>query len=361
VALVLAASLALGCAAARPVPGLATGHEGPPRVALLPVYSLAGGGFVAGTVLAEVGAALARAGVEIVDAAAVDEFLTARRIRFTGGIDADAAAEARDALGVDALLITTVQRYAEVPVPQFSMTLRLVSAAKDPEILWTDAVSLAGDDAPGLLGLGRVTDLQKLQALGIGRCARSLEAFLRGARRPASACQEGGVAPRIAFRSERLDEKDRFTVAVLPFVNDTDRRDAGDLVALEVLRQLTSSGRFRVFEPGVVRRQLLGLRVVQEEGVSLEEARLLTQSLGADLVIAGRVFAYFENPSAFEAPTAEFTVTAIHRGDKQTFWQSSSYARGDAGLHLFGLGKVATTGTLTCRMAAAVASRMSRR
>jgi hypothetical protein len=358
-ALILALALAVGCRGAQRASAPEFGHDGPTRVAVLPPHNLSGGVFDPQEVLSAVEAAVAAQGVALATREAVDGFLTERRIRFTGGVDAATAAEARDELGVDALLVVAVERYVALPVPQFAVTLRLVAARKLADTLWTDAVSVAGDEAPGLLGLGTVGDFPTLRERAIERCARSLGAFLRGQRRPASTCDGGGFAPRITFRSPRLDESEQLTIAVVPFVNDTDRRDAGDVVAQAVLRQLWASGRFKPFEPGVVRRLLLGLRVVQEEGVSLEEARLLTQTIGADLVIAGRVYAFFENPSANEPPHVEFTVTAIHRGDKQTYWQSSSYARGDDGLHLFGLGKVATAGTLTCRMASAVARRMA--
>jgi hypothetical protein len=358
-ALILAAVLAAGCAGPRQASPFRVEHDGAARVAVLPPHNLSGGLLDPEGLLTSVEDALRGAGLELSKRDEVDRFLTERRIRFTGGIDADTAADAREDLGVDAVLIVVVERYAEAPVPQLALTLRLVSATKLAETLWIDGVSMAGDEAPGLLGFGIIGTFEKLQARVVERCVRSLEAFLRGERRPASGCEGRGVQPRISFRSPRLDAQEQFTIAVLPFVNDTERRDAGDVVAQAVYRQLTATGRFRPFEQGVVRRLLLGLRVVQEEGVSLEEARLLTQTLGADLVIAGRVYAYFENPSAMEAPHVEFSVTAIHRGDKQTYWQSSSYARGDDGLHLFGLGKTATAGTLTCRMASAVAARMA--
>jgi hypothetical protein len=330
------------------------------RVAVLPPHNLSGSAIDPVEISSTVEAGLARLGVGVIERAALDRFLAERRIRFTGGIDLDAAAEVRDELGADAVLVTVVERYAEAPVPQFAVSFRLVAARKGTETFWSDAVSISGDESPGLLDLGRIHDLKTLRERAIERCISSLRTYLGGARRPGRSCDDRRFEPRISFRSDQLDRTEPFTVAVLPFVNDSERRDAGDVVALTVYRELLRTGRFQPFEPGYVRRLLLGLRVIQEEGVTLEEARVLAQAIGADLVIAGRVYTYFENPTAAEAPRVEFAVTAIHRGDKKVYWQSLSYAEGDQGIHLFGLGKTATSGTLACQMASAVAHRMAK-
>ncbi len=88
------------------------------------------------------------------------------------------------------------------------------------------------------------------------------------------------------------------SIAVLPFVNETRRRGAGEILALEFAWQLANADGFRVVEPGIVRDELLRRRIVMEDGVSLDQARTVSVTLDADLVMAGYVFDFEEGGNA---------------------------------------------------------------
>jgi hypothetical protein len=156
-----------------------------------------------------------------------------------------------------------------------------------------------------------------------------------------------------------LDRDERYTVAVIPFFDLTTRRGAGELVSLELVRQLVATGRYRVLEPGVVRSFLLERRIIMPGGVSLEATRLLLGALGVQLVASGTVFDFTENEGA-RGPTLRFSTVLLDGGTGEVVWHSTSFNRGDDGVWAFGLGRVATPGKLSCRMVTAVVDQLTR-
>lgn len=352
-----AASLALAaCAGARVRPPDAPEVR---RVAVLPVDNESGVSAPVRPLLGRVEAALRARGVEIVSGARVEDWLAAHRLRFTGAVPRDAAAAAREELGVDAVLVTVLEQWVPIGMPRVTIGMRLVSAEDPPRILWADAVARAGDEAPGLFGLGIVRSSAALQ----DRVAAELAARLRGylaAGAPARSCpREPRFEPSIQYRSDLLDGEPR-TVAVLPFVNETRRRRAGDVLADAFVRALSASGRFQVAEPGLVRESLLSRRVVMEGGVSLDTARSVLDAIDADLVLAGWIRDLSEDVPDAAPPHVEFTALLLDRRTEEVVWEVSSSHRGDEGVWAFDLGAIRSVNELACRMVASAAEHAAR-
>ena len=364
--LVAAVALGLACAGESreaPSPGSTPGRAAPPvarpvapvRVALFPIENLTGSTAPMRELVGPVERALALQGLDVVSGEAVQLFLARHRIRYTGGLDRPSARAAREELGVDGVVITTFETYRPGPPPRVALTMRLVSSGEDPTIQWIDGFGRAGDDAPGLLGLGIVDDLKALEREALARLAGSLADFLwrKGERAPP--CPRGRrYRPAIAYRSATFRPGRDQTVAVVPFLNRSKRRGGGDLVALAFVRQLAATPNLHPVEPGVVREALLGQRIIMEGGISLEAARLLVGVLDVDLVLAGEVLDYDDAG----LPKVNFAATMLDRGSGQVVWQSISYNQGDDGVFFFDLGTVSTAERLACRMAANVVDRM---
>jgi TolB-like protein len=360
----LAAALAAVLAAC----GHAAGPRGPaigsalpgerPRVVLMPIENLAGSTVATKELYAAVAKALGDR-VEILSGDPLEKFLARHRLRYSGGLDAEAARAAREELGADAVLITSLGLYREAGPPALGLTMRLVSTEDEPAILWIDSAVRSGDQAPGLLGLGLVTRFEPLRKRVLGELARGLAAFLAG-KRSGSRC-DGGLfyEPKVRYRSPLLDDGARRTLAVVPFLNLTGREGAGDAVALEFVRQLVATGRFRVLEPGVVRDYLLRARVIMPGGISLETTRLFLGALGAEVVLSGVVLDFAETGSRAE-PIVRFSATLLEGGSGDVIWSSSSFNRGNDGVFLFGLGRIANSHDLTCRMVVNVVDRLGR-
>ena len=349
-----AVALALGLAAcahgARPVT-----RQEPPALrgpfVLRPIVNLSGTSVPAREVQDGVERALRQRGIPLVDGALVDQFLARHRLRYTGGVDREEARAAGEELGAAGLLVTTVELYQPGDPPKAGISMRLVTADDAAQVRWVDAAARAGDDSPGLFELGVVHDYPALQADLLAKLSASLALSLSGKGPHAIACPDGRrFGPKELFRSPRLDAARTWSVAVLPFASETARRNAGDLLALQFVRQLEASGRFHTVEPGVLRDELLRFRIVSEGGISLDNARVILELVQADLVVAGIVRDYEDPTGAGAAPRLQFTVLFLDRANNEVVWESTSYSQGDDGVFFFDAGLVGTTPDLACRM-----------
>jgi TolB-like protein len=570
---VFALLLLAGCVSPgelRPTPALA----GDLRIAVLPPENLS----PASAPLLHIEGALIEAlhnqqGVQVVSGDDLENFMTRHRVRHTGGLDETVAAALQTELAVDAVLLVSLESYAPSPAPKIGIFARLVSAGPEPEILWTDSVGLAGDAAPGLLGLGVIDDFDLLLDQAAAALAESLALNLAGESAAASVSPgdfppasqfrspllggdlrettvgfvldrslvregetlqaevalsgasrrfvrvawfvSGGTAqadgvdyqaaggvltfppgvtrqtisvmtrddllheeeetlqlrlvdpqgaqlataeltaaiidndppPRVQFLvKEQAVERDagildvlvelsarsgrdvtvpflisgtarqdvvyrvttpsplvipagertgvirlviadsgpsrddvslhfklgipenalpgqRYsylltirghgrkvlpTIAVMPFLNETDRDNAGTLVATHLLTALHHSGRFLVVEPGLVRDRFLGFRFIRPEGLSVTDAELLARNMGVDLLLLGRVLDYNETGGVAQIG---FSAALFERESRKVVWSATTSASGEDLVSVFGLGKIGTTSELARRMA----------
>jgi hypothetical protein len=258
---------------------------------------------------------------------------------------------------VDAVLLTSWVTRQENP-PRAAFSMRLVSAEPEPQVLWMGGSSLAGDQSPGLFNLGIETDPRIVQANALGAVLDDLASFVWKNGPPARACTVAGwYQPRSSYAAP-IDLREARTLLVLPFVNFVGRRGAGEILATEFARQFLARPQFRLIEPGVVRQKLLEERVVMENGVSLDQARLVAHALQGDLVLAGYVFAFDD---ASGTPQANVTVMLIERRSGRVVWESTSYNGGDDGISIFALNRVRTATELACRMTSGVVDQLVRR
>jgi hypothetical protein len=346
-AVLLAALLFGGCAHARRAP-----QEPRARVAVLPPENLAGVPVPMGDIRAALETSLARSGVEVVGGEVVQRYLQLHRIRYTGGISGPAALAAKEDLGVDGLLVTWVGEWSEGPPPAVAFSMRLVSASDPPVISWIDALAARGDDHPGIFGLGTVSSMGVQLTRTLDDLTKSLAAFLDGRAPRARRC-DGDRGPRWAYQSPVFRLEVPASVVVLPFVNRTSRRGAGETVALEVGRQLAAIPGIEVLEPGMVREDLLRLRLIMQEGPSLDDVFALGALLQPDLVVSGQVLEYEERGE----PRLSFSVAVMERKTRRLVWRSSSYARGNDGVWFFDAGRVSSPLGLACQMSRGVIER----
>ena len=213
-----------GTAAAQPVSGQAAAAEPVGearrglRVLVLPPENLAASSVPSKEVLASIERMAAMAGAEVIGGGQLEDYLARYRIRYTGGVDPVASVAARGDLGAEAILVTSVVLWGASP-PRIGVTLRLVSAAEVPVVLWMDGYAGTGDDSIGLFSLGAITDFGVLQAKALNVLGKSLESHLSGERAGSPQCPGGGwFLPRLTYRA-RPDARELASVVVLPFVN----------------------------------------------------------------------------------------------------------------------------------------------
>ena len=112
---------------------------------------------------------------------------------------------------------------------------------------------------------------------------------------------------------------------------------------------------FNVIEPGIVRQQLLTLRVIMPEGVSLADADALFSSLDADLILTGDVFRYQDYQGIWGKPKVDFSAVFFDRQRRTIMWSSESYNEGDDGVFFFDRGRINTAHAMASRMVQSIA------
>jgi hypothetical protein len=319
-------------------------------VLVLPPANLAGGAAPLMELRNALEQELTQRGVPVVPREQAEAFLSRHRVRWTGGVDGTAARAAAAELGAGSLLVSSVELYQPTAPPRMAVSVRLVTAGPGPQPVFFDERSRTGDESPGLFELGLIEDPKQLQAQVVAQLAGSLQKFVEGRGGPGG-CR-GGFEPAISYRSPLIEPASTYTVAVLPFVNETRRRGAGEVLAGQFARQLAASPGFRVLEQGVVREQLNLYRIAVDDGLSLDQARVVLELLHADFVLTGTVRSWAEPASGAGAPEVEFSAMLLDRQNSEVAWQTTSFHRGDEGAWFFDQGRVPTAPALACRMVA---------
>jgi TolB-like protein len=288
---------------------------------------------------------------DVLDEGTLEVFMAKHRIRYTGGIDREVAKAFKQEVGTDGVLITTLELFDDTNPPKISLIARLVSTGENPSILWMDGAGLAGDDSRGLLDLGLIEDPKILLDKAMKIILDSLTSYFS----TKTEAEEGNrlkrkFRPKVAYRSPELGPERKYVVAVLPFFNLSERKYAGEILVLHFIRELRKFNNFEIIEPGILRQELLGLRVIMEDGVSLANADTIFSSLDADVIVSGKVIYYEDYQGGGGRPKVNFSTVFIERKSRKVVWGSNSYNEGDDGVFFFDRGRVNTAYAMSSQM-----------
>jgi hypothetical protein len=353
-----------GCAAARDKVSPRTAGMPPPGlqslIAVMPAENLTGMPVPVDAVRRSLVQSMKRKGLNILGDDVLEKFLERHRIRYTGGLNRDLGKALREETGTNAVLFAALELFDESYPPKAALSTRLVATQGNSDILWMESVGMAGNDAPGFLLLGLIDDPSVIWENAKGRVLDSLTAYLsdktsRDARRAEKRFAPKsfhGMAPKIPGGKETV------SIAVLPFRNESTRRNAGEILALHFTRELSNTGNLEVVEPGEVRQVLLRSRTIMEGGLSLPQADILHAALDVDLVLTGIVMEYQDFIGGDGNPKVEFSMRVFDMNTRQIVWSSFSYNEGDDGVFFFNLGKVNTAHEMASGMVRSVVDRM---
>ncbi len=281
----------------------------------------------------------------------LSQFMAKHRIRYTGGMDEMTSQYFAMETAMKAVLITNLELYNEAVPPRIALTSRLVSIGAKPDILWIDSVAMTGADKPGILGTGLINKPQKLMENALAVLADSLVDHLAGetpvtdTTRPLSK-----FAPTSWYRSPHFAHDRSYTVAVVPFLNKSDRQNAGEFLALQFVEQLSKIGGFNVIEPGLRRQEFLKYRLILDDGLSLANAEILFKTLDVDLIVTGIVTAYQDSQGSFGVPVVDFSTLVLEKTSGKVVSGSQSHNTGDNYVHLFDFGLITTAHDLAGKM-----------
>jgi TolB-like protein len=321
-------------------------------VAVFPVENLSAGPIPADEVRQFLVDQFGSKGVRVLGEADLDAFMARHRVRYEGGIDAATAESLRQETDVDAVAIATVERASSAAPPKVALFVRLVSIKAVPVVIWAADAGMSGDDAPGFFDLGVTNAYPALLKRALDRIGSRLTAFLKTGQAGTDEPCASKFRPK-SFHRDLVLESDRpYSVAVVPFFNLSDRRNAGEILALLFTRHLSALQSFRVIDTGVTRSRLLDARIIMDAGLSLSDADMLASLVEADFVLTGRVIRYDDYDGTDGRTGVEFSSVLIEKKSRRVVWSSNSYNEGADGAGPFGRG--------TSRSAHAMATQMVR-
>ncbi len=319
-------------------------------VALFPVENLTADVVPADDIRQFLTETLTAEGITVLEPEALEAFMARHRVRYGGGIDAGTAELLRQETGVEAVVIASVELSSTVVPPKVALFVRLVSITDVPVVAWAEDAGLSGDDAPGLFDLGLVDDYEVLLTRALERVGASLVSYLRTGSGTSGSRPESKFRPKSSYRGLTLAPGRSYSIAVVPFFNLSQRRNAGEIMALLFSRHLSSVGQLRVLDTGVARRQLLNARVIMDGGLSVTDADTVAKLIDADFVLAGRVISYDDYDGAGGLTSVEFSAVLIERDSRRVVWSSHSYNQGTDGVRFFGRGHSRTAHAMATQM-----------
>jgi TolB-like protein len=353
-----------GCATQKEVegevvrPNLPAGREAF-QIAVLPVENVSATAAPLEAMKQSLIAKLKGRRVAILPDDALERFVVKERIRYIGGLDQKRAEAFRTETGSKAVLILSLELYNDANPPKVALISRLVSTGDQPTILWADGVGLAGDDSPGIVDLGLIESPQILLDKALESLSDSLVDYFANRRKEATTPRfRKKFRPKTYYRSPLLSPDRKYSVAVVPFLNKSERKNAGEIMMLHFVKQLQHFENFDVVEPGVVRQELLALRVIMDQGVSLTQTDAILGSLNADLVLTGEVLDYEDPRVNWGTPKVNFSAQFIEKKSRKIIWSSASFNQGDDGVFFFDRGRVNTAHVMASEMVKAIGSLM---
>jgi len=337
---------------------MAAGEKtGLPLVAVFPVQNLCGNPAPLAEIRETLINLLQQQGFAVLDDKTLETFMTAHRVRNVGGIDGPTAQAMKKETGAEATLITSLELYVEQYPPKISLTCRLVTSSNPPLIRWIDNVGMTGDESPGLLGLGLISQADALRDKALQTLMTSLQQEMSGEQiMPATARK---FRPKLTFRSPTLEqEKRKYKIAVLPFFNHSTRKNAGEILVLHFIKELSNLPHFQVVEPGVVFQELLRFRIIMDDGLSMPNAAAIFSDLDADLILSGKILDYQDAQGPWGSPYVDFSTVMFFNNSREMVWASKSYNTGSDGVFFFDVGRVSTANDVASQMARSVGEMM---
>lgn len=355
----VAAGLALLCVAPAEAATPRPAPVDPGPLAVLPFDNLAARDLDEVPLRDQLEQALIARRVTIVRRERLEEALARHRIRWTGGLaDADGKA-LKTEVGARRALVTSVFAASEADLPRIVLHVRVVSLEQEPVApVWATTLSAAGEDHYGLFTAAVVRDAGELRTRAIehladeiARHAGDTPVYPQKIRPPRAQRRFDPASLFIADDAPSFNALIR-RVAVLPFLNHTDRDGAGEIAALVVTQQLLQAG-IQVVEPGRTRQVILDTRLVPETGISLAQADVLRAILEVDMVITGGVSTYVEGTPTVP-PRFEFSLYGIDTRARKVAWLARTFSEGKKGVVFFDVGQVRTTPALAEELVRAI-------
>ncbi|MDF1545819.1 MAG: hypothetical protein P1R58_12060 [bacterium] len=300
------------------------------KVAVLPLENLTDSDVKYQYVVEQMQLALEGSGIDFVSTKQIRPFLREHRIRSRGSLSIRDARLLRDELAVDYMLVGSIDLIRDMDIPEFSLSLRLLSG-DDVLIKSAVSVSASGHDYTRLFDVGTVEDIDKLVELVAANAVKQLLESLQ--KQAARSNVSGGGR-----------------WAVIPLDNTSRNRRAGMIVANWLVSDLVNNG-YQVVEPGAIQQLFQKNGGPAVGGIDLRRSRLLYDSLGILYILTGEVDLFKPASGLLTSSTPEL-VFGTRVCDSQSGLVVATFESdidGDQFETVFGMGRYYAMGKLAPR------------
>jgi TolB-like protein len=164
-----------------------------------------------------------------------------------------------------------------------------------------------------------------------------------------------GCSSQFAIYSGLKQEKKELNIrkiGVLPFVNESGRKGAAEIVTNTFNTILFKSGSFVVEEKGNIEKFLLNEKVKTINMMNTELIKKLGERLKIDTVIAGAVeeFTGGDRGERLTTPVVAIRARLIDVRSGKILWMTRHRRSGDDYIIVFGFGQIRSASALTKRM-----------
>lgn len=320
----------------------AAASEGATRIAILPFQNVSGHVQAPAFIMPLLAAVLEERGYDVVGGDPLESFLAERRIRATSLLNREQLAAVGREFGASLVLVGSIDLFVDSPGnPQWGLSGRILETASG-RIVWADAAGFSGDDFTGFLGLGTITSPEVLAVETVQAVFRNLSPGASMAEAARSAPPRSRKLLRRVFRSSRLETDPPRRIAVLPFVNGTERRGAALIVDDLMLVGLFRVGRFELEDAGEIHQALQSLGFAPFGGIDLQSLHAIGEKSGVDGVILGRVEEYNEGlrPGTSTSPSIALDARMLDVKTGEILWMGYHEAWGEDSQIVLEFGKI---------------------
>ncbi len=274
-------------------------------------------------------------GFELLDEENLNAFLLKERVRCTGYVSLELARKLKEELRVDAILMGSVNAFSNAGNPHVGLSARLVRAS-DFRIVWANHAAATGEDSVGLLGLGKIEDVERL--------AREVVDELLGS---------FSVIP------PDKESESVYRIAVMPFQNRSKVRNAGKAATYMFIVKLFKSERFEPFEFGEIRHLIVDLRVRDKGEIDYERTGAISKSAGVDGIILGTVEEYSAGTGP-NPPEAAISARLLDARNERLLWSDSVRRTGDDSILMLDWGRIRSADSVTDEIMSKIVGNMEK-
>ncbi|MFH7835554.1 MAG: hypothetical protein QXL51_03050 [Candidatus Aenigmatarchaeota archaeon] len=273
-------------------------------------------------------------GFFLIDEENVNKFMVKERLRYSDGISSEIAKKMHKELNVDVIMVGCINSFS-VTKPEIGLTAKLINAS-DGSILWANHASAQGEDFVGILGLGKIDNIEKL--------AEKIVKMLFNS---------------ISLNSFQKEIESTYKIMIIPFYNRTKIKNAGMIVTNLFIVEMLKNKDFIPLELGETKKLMINLKIRKKGEIDSEKLKALSEFAKIDGILVGSVDIYKEKTESLP-PEVSICVRVLDIRKNKLVWSDCDSYQGDEGIIFFDWGKINTVENTAYKLIKKILKRMDK-